>query len=64
MSRVVVDEIVIVGSRCGPFAPAIDALASGRVAVKRLVSAVYPFEDASFAFEKAEEPDTSKSFST
>lgn len=60
MSRVVVDEIVIVGSRCGPFAPAIDALAYGRVAVKGLVSAVYRFEDAFSAFEKAEEPDSVK----
>ena len=60
LSRIVVDEIVVVGSRCGPFAPAIDALASGRVRVKGLISAVYPFDEALSAFEKAEEPDTIK----
>jgi 2-desacetyl-2-hydroxyethyl bacteriochlorophyllide A dehydrogenase len=60
LSRVVVDEVVVVGSRCGPFAPAIDALASGRVRVKGLISAVYPLEEAVSAFEKAEQPDTIK----
>ena len=31
LSAIVVDEITIVGSRCGPFAPALAALASGAV---------------------------------
>lgn len=31
MSRIAVNEITIVGSRCGPFEPAIQALAEGRV---------------------------------
>ena len=38
MWRVVVDEITIVGSRCGRFAPALDLLASGRVRVDDLIS--------------------------
>jgi threonine dehydrogenase-like Zn-dependent dehydrogenase len=53
LSRAVVDEITLVGSRCGPFAPAVAALASGRVDVRPLVSAVYPFDDALSAFERA-----------
>jgi threonine dehydrogenase-like Zn-dependent dehydrogenase len=36
--RVVVDEITIVGSRCGRFAPAIDLLKNESVAVENLVS--------------------------
>ncbi len=53
LSRAVVDEVTLVGSRCGPFAPAVAALASGRIDVRPLVSAVYPLEDALSAFEKA-----------
>lgn len=37
-SRVVVDEITIVGSRCGRFAPALDLLATGSVNVEHLIS--------------------------
>jgi threonine dehydrogenase-like Zn-dependent dehydrogenase len=37
-SRVVVDEISIIGSRCGRLAPAIDLLASNRVTVEDLIS--------------------------
>jgi len=36
--RVVVDEITIVGSRCGKFAPALDLLKNKSVAVENLVS--------------------------
>jgi threonine dehydrogenase-like Zn-dependent dehydrogenase len=53
LSKAVVDEVTIVGSRCGPFAPAVAALASARLNVRPLVSAVYPFDDALSAFERA-----------
>jgi threonine dehydrogenase-like Zn-dependent dehydrogenase len=53
LTRAVVDEVTLVGSRCGPFAPAVAALASGRLNVRPLVSAVYPFDDALSAFERA-----------
>jgi len=53
LSRAVVDEVTLVGSRCGPFAPAVAALASGRIHVQPFVSAVYPFDDALSAFERA-----------
>ncbi|GAB4387436.1 MAG: alcohol dehydrogenase catalytic domain-containing protein [Thermodesulfovibrionales bacterium] len=55
LTPVVVDEITVVGSRCGPFAPALRALAGGLVDVKPLVTAVYPFERAGQAFERARE---------
>ena len=63
LSRAVVDEVTLVGSRCGPFAPAVAALASGRLHVQPLVSAVYPFDDALSAFEKAGQKGTLKSSS-
>jgi threonine dehydrogenase-like Zn-dependent dehydrogenase len=53
LSRAVVDEVTLVGSRCGPFAPAVAALASGWIHVQPLVTAVYPFDDALSAFERA-----------
>ena len=53
LSRAVVDEITLVGSRCGPFGPAVVALASKRINVRPLVSAVYPFDDALSAFDRA-----------
>lgn len=53
LAPLVVDEITLVGSRCGPFAPALDALASGRVEVEPLVEARYPLERGAEAFERA-----------
>lgn len=53
LSPLVVDEITIVGSRCGPFAPALALLESGRVAVEPLITGVYPLERYAEAFERA-----------
>ena len=36
-SALVVDEITLVGSRCGPFAPALEVLASGEVNARPLI---------------------------
>ena len=44
-SRVVVDEITIVGSRCGRFRPALDLLANGSVNVESLISDEFPLSD-------------------
>src|SRR5262249_40503489 len=41
LATAVVNEVTIVGSRCGPFAPAIAALASGSVQVGPLLESVY-----------------------
>ena len=46
----VVDEIRVVGSRCGPFAPALRLLASGRIEVAQLISGVWPLSRAPEAF--------------
>jgi alcohol dehydrogenase len=53
LSQLVVDEITVVGSRCGPFARAIDLLASGRFDVRRLVAGIYPLEEFADAFAAA-----------
>jgi len=56
----IINEITMVGSRCGPFRPAIEALASGKVTVDDLVSAVYPLEEFEKAFEEAKNPESLK----
>ncbi len=60
LSAVVVDELTLVGSRCGPFAPALAALREKRVVVTSLISAVYPVERGIEAFERAREKGTLK----
>jgi len=53
LAPVVIDEVRVVGSRCGPFPMAIAALAERRVDVRPLVAAVYPLDDAEEAFRAA-----------
>lgn len=59
-SAVVVNELTLVGSRCGPFRKALDLLAAGTVDVLPLVTARYRLERALDAFEHAERPGTLK----
>jgi threonine dehydrogenase-like Zn-dependent dehydrogenase len=49
----IINEITIVGSRCGPFRPAINALALGLVLVDDLISATYPISEYQKAFSEA-----------
>ncbi len=56
----VVDEITVVGSRCGPFAPALSLLAGGAVRVLPFLSAVYPLERWETAFRAARRPGSFK----
>jgi threonine dehydrogenase-like Zn-dependent dehydrogenase len=60
LAPVVIDELTVVGSRCGPFAPALAALASGAVDVQPLIGARYALGDAVTAFEHAARPGTLK----
>jgi alcohol dehydrogenase len=54
LSMLVVDEITLVGSRCGPFAPALRLLERGLVDVESLISATYPLGGGLAAFEEAQ----------
>ncbi len=53
MWRVVVDEITIVGSRCGMFSPALDLLKKKRVDVTDLISEEFSLSDGIKAMETA-----------
>ena len=52
-SSLVVDEITLIGSRCGPFVPALELLATGKVDVQYLIDSSYPLSQGLEAFEKA-----------
>jgi alcohol dehydrogenase len=50
---VIVNEITLVGSRCGRFEPALRLLRSGKVRVAGMISARVPLSEAPHAFELA-----------
>jgi len=52
----VIDEITVVGSRCGPFAPALRLLAAGLVDPTPLISARYPLAEGVDALAHAARP--------
>ena len=52
-ARIVVDEISIIGSRCGRFKPAIDLLKKGAVDVESLISEEFPLYEGIQAMERA-----------
>jgi len=60
LTELVVGELKVVGSRCGPFAPALELLARGGVQVAPLVEAEYPLADALAAMEHAARPGVRK----
>jgi threonine dehydrogenase-like Zn-dependent dehydrogenase len=60
LAAVVINEISLVGSRCGPFDRAIDAIASGQINLDGFVTARYPLEDFESAFQRAQEKDALK----
>ncbi len=60
LTMVVVDEVTLIGSRCGPFGPALRLLAQGLVDVTSLTQARYPLSEGLIAFEHAAQPGTLK----
>lgn len=52
----VIDETTVVGSRCGPFEPALRLLASGRVDPRPLIAGRYRLEAGIDALRRAAEP--------
>lgn len=52
----VIDEISLVGSRCGPFSPALAQLAGGKLKPEALIDEVFPLHAAEQALERAAQP--------
>lgn len=60
LAPIVIDEITVLGSRCGQFPPALRLLASEKVDFSPLISAKFKVDDAIEAFEKNKEKNTLK----
>jgi threonine dehydrogenase-like Zn-dependent dehydrogenase len=60
MNQVVINEFEIIGSRCGPFAPALRMLNERLVMPEPMISQVFDFRDILAAFEYAAKPETLK----
>lgn len=55
-SPLVIHEITVVGSRCGPFPVALEALRTGTVRVTPMIHEIFPLSDGIRAFETAGTP--------
>ena len=60
MAPFVIDEIKLIGSRCGPFRVALELLSRRAISVAPLLTATYPLEAAAAAFEHAVRKDALK----
>ncbi|MCP5141819.1 MAG: alcohol dehydrogenase catalytic domain-containing protein [Gammaproteobacteria bacterium] len=56
LTRVVIKEIRLLGSRCGPFDRAMEWLSAGRVETEPLIDSVFPLERFDEAFRRAGAP--------
>ena len=59
-AKVVVDEITLLGSRCGGFQTALGLLKEGAVQVQPLISKIFPLEEGVEAFAFLDKPDCLK----
>ena len=62
LTPTVVNEITLIGSRCGLFKPAIDALTNGIISVDSMMDSVFPLDKFSEATEHAKKANTMKVF--
>lgn len=53
LTPLVIDEITVVGSRCGRMQPALDLLARHALPLDRLIEAIYPIDQAEEAWNRA-----------
>jgi threonine dehydrogenase-like Zn-dependent dehydrogenase len=60
LAAIVIDEVTLLGSRCGPFPPAIELLASRGVEVESLLDATWPLAEGLAAIEAARAPGAMK----
>jgi threonine dehydrogenase-like Zn-dependent dehydrogenase len=56
LAPIVINEINVIGSRCGPFPDALEALAARRVSVTPLIEKIYPLQDGLAAVRHAAIP--------
>ena len=54
-SHLIVQEITLIGSRCGRFAPALQLLKSGRLNLDPMIDSRFPLSEAPAAFARANE---------
>ena len=57
---IVVKELTVIGSRCGPFPRALAFLRSGRVDPRPLITGIFPLKDAAKAIRHAQEREVMK----
>jgi threonine dehydrogenase-like Zn-dependent dehydrogenase len=60
LAPIVINEITLIGSRCGPFEAAIESLVQKRIDMKPLISGIYAMENAQKAFEEARKKENLK----
>ncbi len=60
LATIVVDEITIVGSRCGQFRPILRLLEKGKINVKPLISGIFDVDDFEVAFRENEKKENLK----
>jgi threonine dehydrogenase-like Zn-dependent dehydrogenase len=60
ISQLVVNEVNLIGSRCGPFKPALNLLEKGLIDCKGLIDSIYPLRKAISAFSRAKESGSGK----
>jgi threonine dehydrogenase-like Zn-dependent dehydrogenase len=53
LAPIVINEVTVLGSRCGRFAPALEALASGKIDPRPLISAIVALDDGLDALAEA-----------
>ena len=62
LTPTIINEITLIGSRCGLFKPAIDALASGKISVNSMIDSTFSLEKFEDAITHAKKPNTLKVF--
>jgi len=60
LASLVINEVTVIGSRCGPFSPALRALEHKRIAVLPLIDQIYPLTAGEAAIAHAARPGTLK----
>ncbi len=60
LTKLVVSEINLLGSRCGPFVPALRLLTTGQIPVREMIDGEYSLDEALQAFAHANQPGVRK----